>query len=121
MIDEYLHKFRPLLVRGFNAPWLFPGEAGSFKTPNMFSEQVTQRIQKATGLRVTVHQFRHAAAAIILKHEPGNFERVRLLLGHRTIRTTTNFYCGLVSLQASETFGHLVRAEMGIELGEPCP
>jgi integrase len=49
----------------------------------------------ATGLRITVHQFRHAAAAIYLKDHPGNYETVRQLLGHRDIQTTIRFYCGL--------------------------
>ena len=70
LIDEYVHEFRPALLRGSNASWLFPGEAGEPKTASMFSTQITERIEKAVGLRITVHQFRHAAAAIYLKHQP---------------------------------------------------
>ena len=109
LIDEYIHDFRPTLVRGSNAAWLFPGVAGEPKTANMFSTQITERIQKATGVRVTVHQFRHACAAIFLKHRPGEYEVVRRLLGHRNIQTTINFYCGLETTQASETFGNIIR------------
>ena len=71
LIDEYVHEFRPSLLRGCNTTWLFPGVAGDTKTANMFSTQITERIQRATGIRVTVHQFRHAAAAIYLKHQAG--------------------------------------------------
>jgi integrase len=109
LIDEYIHDFRPTLVRGSNAAWLFPGVAGEPKTANMFSTQITERIQKATGVRMTVHQFRHACAAIYLKHRPGEYEVVRRLLGHRNIQTTINFYCGLETTQASETFGNIIR------------
>lgn len=109
LIDEYIHDFRPTLVRGSNAGWLFPGVAGKPKTANMFSSQIAERIQKATGLRMTVHQFRHACAAIYLKHFPGQYEVVRRLLGHRNIQTTINFYCGLETTQASETFGNIIR------------
>ena len=109
LIDEYIHDFRPTLMRGSNAAWLFPGVVGEPKTANMFSTQITERIQKATGLRITVHQFRHACAAIYLKHRPGEYEVVRRLLGHRNIQTTNNFYCGLETTQASETFGNIVR------------
>ena len=28
LIDEYVHEFRPALLRGANASWLFPGEDG---------------------------------------------------------------------------------------------
>ena len=109
LIDEYVHEFRPVLLRRSNASWLFPGEAGKPKTANMFSTQITERIQKVTGLRMTVHQFRHACAAIYLKHRPGEYEVVRRLLGHRNIQTTINFYCGLETTQANEAFGRIIR------------
>jgi hypothetical protein len=109
LIDEYIHEFRPTLVRGSNAGWLFPGIAGGPKTANMFSTQITERIQKATGVRITVHQFRHACGAIYLKHRPGEYETVKRLLGHRNIQTTINFYCGLETTQANEAFGKIIR------------
>ena len=37
LIDEYIHQFRPALLRGSNASWLFPGEAGNPKTAITFS------------------------------------------------------------------------------------
>jgi integrase len=109
LIDEYIHEFRPTLARGSNAAWLFPGVAGEPKTANMFSTQITERIQKATGVRMTVHQFRHACAAIYLKHRPGEYETVKRLLGHRNIKTTIDFYCGLETTQANEVFGKIIR------------
>ena len=33
LIDEYVHEFRPSLLRGSNELWLFPGEAGGTKVP----------------------------------------------------------------------------------------
>jgi integrase len=115
LIDEYVHDFRPALMRGFNTPLLFPGAAGNLKTANMFSTQITDRIQKATGLRITVHQFRHAATAIYLKHHPGDYETVRRTLGHKNIQTTINFYCGLGTIQATEQFAEIVRRHVKFE------
>jgi integrase len=112
LIDEYVHEFRPVLLRRSNASWLFPGVAGDPKTANMFSTQITERIQKSTGLRVTAHQFRHAAAALYLKHNPGDYETVRRFLGHRNIQTTINFYCSLQTMQATEEFGKIVRQQI---------
>jgi integrase len=60
-------------------------------------------------LEITPHQFRHAAAAIFLKHRPGEYETVRRLLGHRNIRTTVNFYCGLETIHATEAFGRIIQ------------
>jgi integrase len=65
-----------------------------------------------TGLRVTVHQFRHAAAALILQAKPGNYEYVRRILRHRSIQTTINFYIGLETTQASQEFGEIIRRQI---------
>jgi integrase len=112
LIDEYIHNFRPVVLRGVNGPYLFPGEGGLPKVANTFSSQITKRIEKAVGLRITVHQFRHAAAAIYLKHHPGDYETVRRILAHRSIETTIKFYCGLLTTQATEQFGKLIRQKI---------
>jgi integrase len=106
-----------VLVRAEN-PWLFPGESGKPKTSNTFGLQLTDRIWKAVGLRITAHQFRHAAATIYLKQRPGEYETVRRLLGHLNIQTTIDFYCGLQTTQATEEFGKLVRAQMKLNITE---
>jgi integrase len=118
LIQEYVHQHRVALLRGSNELWLFPGERGGFKTPSMFSDQITKAVQKATGLRLTAHQFRHAAAALMLQHDPGNYEWVRRVLGHRNIQTTINFYIGLETTQASERFGQIVREHVRFDDGE---
>ena len=104
LIDEYVHKFRPTLLRGSKGNSLFPGRCSGAKQKAKLSTQITRRIFKATGLRMTVHQFRHAAGAIILQRHPGNYPLVQLLLGHRNIQTTMNAYVGLESIQATEIF-----------------
>jgi integrase len=101
LIDEYVYNFRPTLLRGRNEDFLFPGQRQGSKDEVSFSGQITKRIYKATGLRMTVHLFRHAAGALILKHRPGEYELVRQLLGHRNVQTTINSYIGLETIQAS--------------------
>jgi integrase len=109
LIDDYLFNYRPALVEDAKNPWLFPGAGESHKSLTTLSDQVTSFIEKAIGLRLTVHQFRHLSAAIILKHQPGNYELVRLLLGHRTVQVTIRNYIGLESTHAGEVYGDLVR------------
>jgi integrase len=111
-INEYVHDFRPALLRGSNADWLFPGEAGKHKEKISFSTQIVNRIEKSTGLRITVHQFRHAAGALILKHRPGEYELVRRILGHKSAETTKRFYLALETTQASEIFTDIVRNKL---------
>ena len=59
-----------------------------------------------------MHQFRHSAAAIYLRHHPGDYETVRRILGHSSITTTTKFYCALETMWANERFGDIVRKQM---------
>jgi integrase-like protein len=116
LIDEYVYEDRPALLRGRNEDWLIPGQEGGHKGKIAFSGQITDRIYEATGLRITVHQFRHAAGALILRHRPGEYELVRRLLGHRNIQTTINAYVGLENIQASEIFGQIVMEQLADNL-----
>ena len=65
---------------------------------------------------MTVHQFRHAAGAIILKNRPGEFELVRQILGHRRIATAMKCYVGLETIEASEIFSNMVVSEINQNL-----
>ena len=112
LIDDYLDNHLHVLLRGCNEPWLFPGMYGGHKGLATLSIQMTKRIHAATGLQVTAHQFRHAAAALILRAKPGNYEYVRRILGHRNIQTTINFYIGLETSQAAQEFGEIIRREL---------
>lgn len=115
LIDEYVEEFRPALVRGSNQPWLFPGGGQSHKKLTSLSQQITDRVLEMTGVRMTAHQFRHTAAATYLKQRPGEYETVRRLLGHRNIVTTTRFYCGLETTQATELYGNILRRQIQLE------
>jgi integrase len=108
LIDEYLHRHRPHLMRGFNHDWLFAGAGQEHKVTKTLSEQISLRLWKELGLEITPHMFRHAAAYIMLKADPGNYELVRRVLGHRSIATTRNFYIGLETLEATRLFGEMV-------------
>jgi integrase len=112
LINEYVHDFRPAMLRGHNHDWLFPGQRGGAKQSISFGTQIVNKIQKVTGVRVTSHQFRHAAGALLLKKYPGNYELVRRVLGHRSIETTIKFYVGLENIQASELLAEVVREQL---------
>ena len=119
LIDEYVRDYWPTLLRGRKEDYLFPGLRDGAKGKISFSVQITKRIYKATGLKMTVHQFRHAAGAIILKNRPGEFELVRQILGHRSIATTMRCYVGLETIQASEIFTNMIMDEIDDNLTGP--
>jgi integrase len=116
IVDEYVHEFRPTLLRGRDADWLFPGLSEGPKGKVAFSGQITERIWKHTGVRMTTHQFRHAAGALILKRRPGEYELVRQLLGHRSVETTINCYIGLDMIRASEIYTEIVMEHLDRDL-----
>jgi hypothetical protein len=94
LFNVYVEQFRPLLCAG-RSPWLLPGRKDGHKSPNTLSGRLPKVIHKWTGLRMNVHLFRHFAAYLFLKAHPGDYESVRILLGHRSIMTVIKFYTGL--------------------------
>jgi hypothetical protein len=83
------------------------------------SLQITDRVFNATGLRLTVHQFRHVAAAIFIKQFPGQYERARQLLGYTRIETTMRFYVALETIFANEIFNDIIKKRLdGLEAAE---
>jgi integrase len=116
LIDEYVHDFRATLMRGRDEEYLFPGMHKGAKGKVTFSGQITDRIIKRIGLRITAHQFRHAVGALILQKHPGNYELVRLILGHRNVQTTIRCYVGLKEIQATRIYGKIIRDLLTIDL-----
>jgi integrase len=117
LIAEYMHDHLPLLAHGSNSPWLFPGEDGRHKGSALLGKQITAAVKKHCGLRITPHQFRHAAGTLILNKQPGNYELARRVLGHRSMQTTVQAYCGLETTQATAIFGDIVREKLRDNLG----
>jgi integrase len=103
LLELYCREFRPQLSAA-PGDWLFPGENGSHKRPATLAFQIRKRIRALTGLTVTPHQFRHVGAKLFLDANPGGYEVVRRVLGHRKSDTTTAFYTGLESAAAVRHF-----------------
>jgi len=113
LIAIYIREFRPLLTAGANHNLLFPGRGDGARGVAGFSEGIAREVEKEIGLRVTAHQFRHAAAATILRKDPGNYEFVRRILGHKSTKTTREFYIALEGIEGSRKFAGMVREGIG--------
>jgi integrase len=76
-------------------------------------------------VRLTPHQFRHLAAKIILDANPGAYELVRQLLGHKNMKTTTNFYTGIDTRRAGRAHADLImklrETRLGLRRHRPKP
>jgi integrase len=62
--------------------------------------------------RLPAYRFRHAVAKIYLDRNPGHYEVIRQLLGHKDIQTTIAFYAGAESAAAAR---HDARIILGIQ------
>jgi integrase len=116
LIDRYIHEFRPHLLDTTTNDQLFPGVRKTMRAINSFGVRIARTVEECVGVRITCHQFRHAAAAIILRNDPGNYEFVRRVLGHKSIKTTQEFYIGLETMEANRHYGKILRREFEHQL-----
>ena len=103
----YMTEYRPYLVRE-PTDALFPGRNGKHKTAPTLGLQIKKTVFEFTGLAFNVHLFRHFAGKAFLDQQPGNYEVVRQVLGHKRLDTTTSFYSGAEAKQASVMFNDMV-------------
>jgi integrase len=114
LLNIYCSQWRPLLTTGLS-PFLFPGKTPqSNKGNGALSAQIRDLVHSYTRLDMPAHRFRHAAAKIFLDRNPGQYEIIRQLLGHKDIKTTITFYAGSESASAAR---HYARTILGIRDG----
>jgi integrase len=118
LLELYVKKFRPLLVTD-GSSYLFPARKGGAKTPAQLADQIKRAIKRGTGLTVNVHLFRHVCAYLFLRAHPGEYETVRLLLGHSSLAVTVRAYCGLERHDAVRRYDNLIGSYRGAQGDQP--
>jgi hypothetical protein len=111
LLDLYLKIYRPLLLQEETSA-LFISRSARQKTEAELGAQIPRFIKAHLGIHLNLHLFRHLAAFIYLKRHPGDYETVRRLLGHKSIRTTTMFYTGLEHRDAFTRFDAIIDSYM---------
>lgn len=101
LIELYIKKYRPALAQPGNVH-LFPGR-GTGPTTAM-GAWLSKTVTKAIGADFNPHLARHFAAWNFLQANPGQYEVVRRVLGHKDIRTTITFYVGLEADASAKHF-----------------
>lgn len=119
LIERYLEIYRPLLLTE-SSPFMFPGVANRPKSCERLSLQISTTIKEHCGLHVHVHLFRHIGAKLFLDVNPGAYGVIRLALGHRSVETTTKFYCGMETAAAVRRFDDHV-LELHEQVAQPAP
>ena len=103
----YRNEISPAVI-GTRPDTVFMGSIGRPRTQAAVTVAIEKIVRRFLGVRLTPHQFRHLAAKIILDANPGAYELVRQLLGHKNMKTTTNFYAGIDTRRAGRAHADLI-------------
>jgi integrase len=119
-VQRYIKDWRCLFLPKSN-PYLFPGRDGKAKDQAALRKQIEKTLWEHAALRLTPHQFRHAAAKILLDARPGFYEVARKLLGHKSMMTTYSHYAGAETQAAVELYGDIItdHRRTGVVRGMP--
>ena len=107
MLIEYRNRLVPKVI-GRRPDRLFIKADGSPKNQWSVAWLIRTVLRRRLGLQFSGHAFRHLSAKTILDQEPGNFETVRQLLGHKSLRTTVSAYTGLSTRRAARHHQNLL-------------
>jgi hypothetical protein len=106
-LQVYRNEIAPAVI-GERPNAVFVTSSGSPRKQDTIMRTITKTIRRYLGVKLTPHQFRHLAAKIILDNNPGAFELVRQLLGHKSLSTTIKFYAGLNTRRAGRAHADLI-------------
>jgi integrase len=120
MLAWYIREHRPLLLRQ-PSDALFPGKNGGAKSKGLLGDQISKAVRRYTGLPFNPHLFRHAGGKLFLDIYPGQYETVRLILGHKSIATTTGFYAGAETRSAGQHFAEAILQRVEAKQSEAKP
>lgn len=113
MIDLHLRKRAAFLPTG-QSDWLFANSSGTApRAAGCFATQISKLLARELGTPVNPHLFRHIAAMLWLQQEPGNYEVVRLFLGHSTLSSTISAYADFDQSGAVALLERAVRKHAG--------
>jgi integrase len=109
LLDRYLKEAWPVLAQP-GCKDLFPGRSGQKRSKVGFGMAIAKITERELGVRISPHQFRHIAGYLYLKSCPTDYETVRVLLGHKSLQTTIQFYAGMEIAAAAKRYDEVVFA-----------
>jgi integrase len=111
LLARYVDVFRPVLLKRPSSK-LFVSQHGTGKGSNVLSTQFSRFVRREIGLIFNAHLMRHFAAFAYLKANPGHYESVRQMLGHKSIATTVKFYSKEAADNAFSRYDGIISAQL---------
>src|SRR5258706_12909824 len=87
LIDDFKKRWWPLLVNGPTTE-LFPLGPDDAKREARLRHLVSSTVAKYLDIQVTPHPFRPIGCELYIDRNPGDFETLRRILGHRRLETS---------------------------------
>jgi integrase len=112
---EYRERVAPKVV-GHRPARLFVNADGTAKSHHTVSWLISTYLRRRAGLTMSAHQFRHLSAKVLLDAQPGAFEVVRQLLGHKRNSTTVNAYAGIDSRRAARHHQRMIENALASQM-----
>lgn len=94
LLEVYIQRFRPQLAAPGNT-YLFPNTKMSGRSAHDLAIGLGDLVEGELGCEFNLHLMRHFTVARHLQHHPGDYETGRRMLGHKNVKTTTDYYAGL--------------------------
>lgn len=116
LLHRYVSVFRPRLMQSSSSA-LFINQYGAKKGASALSKQFSGFVRREAGFIVNAHLMRHFAGFTFLDANPGQYETVRQLLGHKDIATTIKFYAGAETKNAFERYDRVLAKLMENKVG----
>jgi integrase len=117
MLIEYRESLAPAHI-GHRPTRLFVHTDGTPKAQSTVAYLIGTYAKRRAGITLTPHQFRHLAAKIMLDANPGNFEGVKQVLGHKNLKTTM-IYAGMNSRRAGRHHHSLIEQAVARQMPQP--
>jgi integrase len=111
LLGQYLAHYRPLVAPSGN-DYLFASPSGHLAQDN-FGPKISRLVRQRAGLEVNPHLFRHLAAKLVLEDTPGGYGIAQDILGHKSPKTTRNFYAGTETAASLRHFERIVLRKRG--------
>jgi Phage integrase family len=93
-LEDYLHKWRPILLKKRSTQTLFLDCRGGRMTAKSFGSMICELALRYGGKRMNPHIFRDVFAFAYLKKRPKDFIQLSIMLWHSKITTTMEYYGG---------------------------
>ena len=107
MLLEYRDRIAPKIL-GHRPKRLFVNRDGRPKSSRSIATLIRTYARNRAGLALSPHQFRHLSAKVLLDAQPGAFQIVSQLLGHKNEQTTVNAYAGIDTRRAARHHQRLI-------------